>query len=300
MTAIGIFQIGLLVLVLLALVKPLGTYMARVYEGKSPLGLDRVLGPFERLTYRLAGVRADAEMGWKAYAVALLLFNLLGVLALYVVQRLQALLPLNPQNVPAVAPDLAFNTAVSFATNTNWQSYSGEVALSYLTQMLGLTVQNFVSAATGMAVLVALVRGLTRKQATDVGNFWVDLTRGTLYILLPLSLVLAISLVSQGVVQTLAPYKAVALVQPYTRDDGTTVDTQTLALGPAASQVAIKQLGTNGGGFFGVNSVHPFENPNPLSNFLQCLAILLIPAGLCYTFGRMVGDTGRAGQCWRR
>ncbi|CAA9380283.1 MAG: Potassium-transporting ATPase A chain [uncultured Phycisphaerae bacterium] len=291
MTAVGILQIGLLVLVLLALVKPLGTYMARVYEGKSPLGLDRVLGPVERLTYRLAGVRADAEMGWKAYAVALLLFNLLGLIAVYGVQRLQGLLPLNPQDLPAVAPDLSFNTAVSFATNTNWQSYSGEVALSYLTQMLGLTVQNFVSAATGMAVLVALIRGLARKQATAVGNFWVDLTRGTLYILLPLSFVLAVALASQGVVQTFSPHKTVALVQPYTKHDGTRVDTQTLALGPAASQIAIKQLGTNGGGFFGVNSAHPFENPTPLSNFLQCLAILLIPASLCYTFGRMVGDT---------
>ena len=291
MTAIGIFQIGLFVLVLLALVRPLGTYMARVYEGKSTFGLDRVVGPVERLIYRLAGVRADAEMGWKAYAVALLLFNLLGVLAVYAVQRLQALLPLNPQNLPAVAPDLSFNTAVSFATNTNWQSYSGEVAMSYLTQMLGLTVQNFVSAATGMAVLVALVRGLARRQAAAVGNFWVDLTRGTLYILLPLSFVLAVALVSQGVVQTFSPYKTVGLVQPYTDDDGARVETQTLALGPAASQVAIKQLGTNGGGFFGVNSAHPFENPTPLSNVLQCLAILLIPASLCYTFGRMVGDT---------
>jgi K+-transporting ATPase ATPase A chain len=288
-TANSVIQIGLFVAVLLALVRPLGAYMARVYEGKSIL-LERVLGPVERLIYRACGVRADAEMGWRAYAAAVLAFSLLGVLGAYGVQRLQGVLPLNPQGLAGVKPDLAFNTATSFVSNTNWQSYSGETTLSYLTQMLALTVQNFASAATGMAVLVALIRGLARRSATTVGNFWVDLTRSTLYIMLPLSLVVAVVLVSQGVVQTLSPYKTVALVQPTKDADGKSVAEQTLALGPAASQIAIKQLGTNGGGFFGVNSAHPFENPTPLSNFLQILSILLIPAALCYTFGRMVGD----------
>ena len=291
MTTNSYVQIGLFVLVLLALVRPLGAYMARVYEGESLPVLGRVLGPAERLLYRLAGVRPAEESGWRTYAAGLLLFNLLGLLAVYGLQRAQHLLPLNPQGQAAVPPDLSFNTAVSFATNTNWQSYSGESSLSYLTQMLGLTVQNFVSAATGMAVLAALARGLARRSATTIGNFWADLTRGTLYILLPLSLVLALALVSQGVVQTFAAYQTVPLVQPLAGPDGKPVAEQVLALGPAASQVAIKQLGTNGGGFFGVNSAHPFENPTPLSNFVQMVAILLIPAALTYTFGRMVGDT---------
>ena len=290
MTANGVFQIGLFIAVLLALVKPLGAYMARVYEGKRLL-LGRVLGPVERLVYRLCGVKADAEQTWRAYALSVLAFSFLGVLAVYAVQRLQGVLPLNPQGMAGVKPDLAFNTATSFVSNTNWQSYSGEAALSYLTQMVALTVQNFVSAATGMAVLVALIRGLARRSASTLGNFWVDLTRTTLYILLPLSSVLALALVSQGVVQTLAPYKIIALVQPTKDADGKVMTEQTLALGPAASQIAIKQLGTNGGGFFGVNSAHPFENPTPLSNFLQLISILLIPAALCYTFGKMVGDT---------
>jgi potassium-transporting ATPase potassium-binding subunit len=290
MTAQGIFQIVLYLAVLLALVKPLGWYMARVYEGRS-CGLDRVLGPLERLIYRLAGVRADDEMRWTTYAWAMLLFNVLGLAAVFGLQLLQGVLPLNPQHLGAVKPDLAFNTAVSFATNTNWQSYSGETTLSYLVQMLGLTVQNFVSAATGMAVLVALVRGIARRSASTIGSFWVDLTRTTLYILLPLALVLAIALVSQGVVQTFRPYQEVNLLQPVKDADGRAIETQTVAVGPAASQVAIKQLGTNGGGFFNVNSSHPLENPTPLSNFLEMLAILLIPAALCYTFGKMVGDT---------
>jgi K+-transporting ATPase ATPase A chain len=260
--------------------------MARVYESKPLFGIDKILGPLERLIYRLCGVRASDEMSWKSYAVAVLLFNVLGLLAVYLLQRVQGTLPLNPAGMAAVAPDLSFNTAVSFATNTNWQSYGGESTLSYLTQMLALTVQNFVSAATGMAVLVAMIRGFVRRQASNIGNFWVDLTRTTLYILIPLSLVLALLLVSQGVVQTFSAYQTVDLVQP----SGDTT-TQTLALGPAASQVAIKQLGTNGGGFFNVNSSHPFENATPFSNFLECLAILLIPAALCYTFGKMVGDT---------
>ncbi|MGB7160855.1 MAG: potassium-transporting ATPase subunit KdpA [Tepidisphaeraceae bacterium] len=293
MTANGIFQIVLYVLVLLALAKPLGSFMARVYEGKSLFGLDRLLGPIERLVYRVAGVRAGDEMTWKTYAVAVLLFNLFGLLAVYALQRLQGVLPLNPAGLGAVAPDLSFNTAVSFASNTNWQSYSGESTMSYLTQMLGLTVQNFVSAATGMAVLVAVIRGVSRRTTQVIGNFWVDLTRSTLYILLPLSFVLAVALVSQGVVQTFSPYKTVALVQPVAPAEAGSpmVTEQTIAVGPAASQIAIKQLGTNGGGFFGTNSAHPLENPTPLSNFLEMLAILLIPVGLCYTFGRMVGDT---------
>jgi len=290
MTANGILQIALYLVVLIALAKPLGSYMARVYEGRT-CGLDRVLGPLERLIYRTAGVRPDAEMKWTTYAWAMLLFNLLGLLAVFVLQLVQGPLPLNPQGLAAVKPDLAFNTAVSFATNTNWQSYSGETTLSYLVQMLGLTVQNFVSAATGMAVLVALIRGIVRRSAGTIGNFWVDLTRTTLYILLPLAMVLAVALVSQGVVQTFQPYQQVQLLQPARDASGQTIESQTIAVGTVASQVAIKQLGTNGGGFFNVNSCHPFENPTPLSNFLEILAILLIPAALCYTFGKMVGDT---------
>jgi potassium-transporting ATPase potassium-binding subunit len=310
MTTFGWLQIVLYVAVLLALAKPLGAYMARVYDGQ-PCGLDRVWGPVERLIYRLCGTNREEGMGWKTYAGAVLLFNLLGVLAVYGLQRVQSGLGANPAGMGAVAPDLAFNTAISFATNTNWQSYSGETTLSYLTQMLGLTVQNFVSAATGMAVLVALIRGLRGRQIRDLGNFWVDLVRSTLYILLPLAVVLAAALVSQGVVQTFASYKTVPLAQatsyeqPKTGADGqpvkdaagkdvmetVTVTEQVLPLGPAAGQIAIKQLGTNGGGFFGTNSAHPFENPTPLSNFLESLAILLIPAAMCYTFGRMVGDT---------
>jgi len=310
MTTNGYIQLGLYMVVLIALAKPLGAYMARVYEGR-PFGLDRVLGPLERLIYRVSGVRADEEMGWQTYAWAMMLFNLAGFVAVYALQRLQGMLPLNPQGFGAVSSDSSFNTAVSFATNTNWQGYAGETTMSYLTQMLGLTVQNFLSAAAGMAVLVALIRGLARRSAQTIGNFWVDLTRSTLYILLPLSLVLAVALVSQGVVQTFGPYAKVSVVQPTTYDEPVTdadgkpaldeksqpktkrsvLMEQMLAVGPAASQIAIKQLGTNGGGFFNVNSAHPFENPTPLSNFLELLAILLIPAALCYTFGVMVKDT---------
>ena len=298
MTATGLVQIALYLIVLIALVKPLGLYMARVYEGRSTL-LDRLFGPIERLIYRVSGIRPEAGMNWPTYAVALLIFNLCGLLVVYVLQRVQAALPLNPQGLGAVSPDSAFNTAVSFATNTNWQGYGGEVTMSYLTQMLALTVQNFVSAATGMAVLIALIRGLRKAPPSSktgevkegVGNFWVDLTRTTLYILLPLSLILAIVLVSQGVVQNFNPYQPVSLVQATTAANGAAVTTQVLPMGPAASQIAIKQLGTNGGGFFNVNSAHPFENPTPLSNFLEMLSILLIPAALCYTFGQMVKDT---------
>lgn len=287
MTLNGYLQPGLFLVVLLALIKPLGWYMARVYQDQ-PVGLDRVLGPVERLIYRVCGVRAEEEMSWKTYALALLLFNCGGWLLLYVILRLQGVLPLNPADMPAIGPDTAYNIAASFVTNTNWQSYSGEATLSYLAQMVGLTTQNFVSAAMGMAVLAALARGMSRHSAQTIGNFWVDLTRSTLYILLPLSLVLALILVSQGVVQTLAPYQTVPLVQATTDADG---NMQVIARGPAASQIAIKQLGTNGGGFFNVNSAHPLENPTALSNFLEMLAILLIPAALTYTFGKMVGDT---------
>ncbi len=274
MTANGLLQIGLYFAVLITLAKPLGWYMARVYEGK-PVLLDRVLGPVERFIYRLGGVRPTEEMNWKVYAFAVLLFNGLGLLVVYLLQRGQGSLPLNPQNLPAVTPDSSFNTAVSFASNTNWQGYSGEVTMSYLTQMLGLTVQNFVSAAGGMAVLVALIRSISRRSAKTIGNFWVDLVRSTLYILLPLSIILALLLVSQGVVQTFGDYKTVHTVQ------GTAgSEEQLIAVGPAASQIAIKQLGTNGGGFFNVNSAHPFENPTPFSDFLELLSILLIPASV--------------------
>lgn len=282
-------EIAFFFVVLLALVKPLGWYMARVYRDQ-PCGLDRFIRPIETGLYRLSGINPGAEMSWRQYAIAVTIFNVLGILAVYGLQRAQGLLPLNPQKLAAVAPDLAFNTAISFASNTNWQAYSGESTLSYLTQMLGLTVQNFLSAATGMAVLVALIRGLTRRSSSTIGNFWVDMTRSTLYILLPLSMLLGVALISQGVVQSLSPATEVTLMEPGVDADGRPVTTQMIPLGPAASQIAIKQLGTNGGGFFGVNSAHPLENPTPFSNFLQILAILLIPAALCYTFGEMVAD----------
>jgi K+-transporting ATPase ATPase A chain len=310
MTGSSMLQMLLYVAVLLLAAKPLGTYMARIYTGE-PTWISRALGPLERLVYRICGVDETADMSWVRYALAAMLFNVLGLLVVYALQRLQNVLPLNPQGLGAVTPDSSFNTAVSFATNTNWQGYGGETTMSYLTQMLGLTVQNFVSAATGMAVLVALIRGFARKNAQGLGNFWVDMTRSTLHILLPLAIVLALVQVSQGVVQTFSPYQTVPLLQPVEYDapkldaqgqpmkdeKGNAVTEkavqkeQVIAVGPAASQVAIKQLGTNGGGFFNVNSSHPLENPTPLSNFLEMLAILLIPGALCYTFGRMVGDT---------
>jgi len=283
-------QIGLYLIVLLLLVKPLGSFMARVYEGERTF-LSPVLGPVERFIYRLIGVKPQEEMDWKTYAFAMLLFSLVGLITLYGLQRLQAILPLNPQNLGAVAPDLSFNTSVSFNTNTNWQSYGGETTMSYLTQMIGLAVHNFLSAAIGMAVLVALIRGFVKHTAQTIGNAWVDMTRSTLYILIPLSLILAVVLVSQGVVQTFGSSQKAQLLQPTQDANGQTVTEQTIAVGPAASQIAIKQLGTNGGGFFNVNSAHPLENPTPLSNFLEMLALLLIPAALCYTFGKMVKDT---------
>ncbi|MGB8252906.1 MAG: potassium-transporting ATPase subunit KdpA, partial [Anaerolineaceae bacterium] len=272
-------------IVLLTLVKPLGLYMARIYLGERTF-LSTVLAPVERFFYHLAGIKSDEEMGWKTYAGALLLFNLIGLFVLYLLLRLQHVLPLNPQGLSSITSDLAFNISVSFTTNTNWQSYGGETTLSYLTQMFGLTTQNFLSAATGMSVLIALIRGIARHTTHKLGNFWVDLTRSTFYILMPLACILAMVLVSQGVVQTLRPYPVARVL-----DQTTGTATQTLPLGPVASQVAIKQLGTNGGGYFNVNSAHPFENPTPFSNFLEMLAILLIPAALTYTYGKMVGDT---------
>jgi K+-transporting ATPase ATPase A chain len=289
-TANAVLQLVLYCVLLVAVAKPLGGYMARVYQGDANIA-QKVLGPLERLIYAVLRVDSKEEMTWKTYAIAALLFNLAGFLVVYVLQRTQGILPGNPAGLTAVTPDSSFNTAVSFASNTNWQGYGGETTLSYLTQMVGLTVQNFVSAATGMAVLVALIRGFSRKTTSDLGSFWVDLVRTTLYILLPLSIVGAVVLVSQGVVQTFHAYGSATLLEATKDADGKAVTDQILALGPAASQVIIKQLGTNGGGFFNVNSAHPFENPTAISNFVEMFSILVIPAALCYTFGKMVGDT---------
>jgi K+-transporting ATPase ATPase A chain len=298
MSGYGLFQVLLYFVVLTALAIPLGAFMASVFRGQRTF-LTPVLGPVERFVYRASGVQADDAMGWKRYALAALLFNVLGALVVYTLQRLQGVLPLNPQGFAAVAPDSSFNTAVSFATNTNWQGYGGESTMSHLTQMLGLGVQNFLSAATAMAVLIALLRAFMRNQSSTIGNFWVDMTRSTLYVLLPLSLALAPALVSEGVVQNFKPAQRVPLLEaaevvtpakngaPQRTE---TITEQVLPQGPAASRVAIKQLGTNGGGFFNVNSAHPYENPTPLSNFFEVVAILLIPAGLCFAFGRLVND----------
>ena len=285
----GTLQVVLYFIVLIALAKPLGLFMAKVLEGEKHF-LSPVLGWLERIIYRLTGTRAEESQGWKAYAISILLFNLIGTLVVYGIQRLQGMLPLNPGTMAPVSPDSSFNTAVSFATNTNWQGYGGESTMSYLTQMLALGVQNFLSAATGIAVLAALIRGFRSRETTKLGNAWVDLTRSTLYILLPLSIVLGVVLVSQGTVQTFKPAIKATLVQATKDTDGKPVTEQVIPIGPVASQVAIKQLGTNGGGFYNVNSAHPIENPTPLSNFLQTLAILLIPAALCVTFGQMVKD----------
>jgi len=280
MTLNGWTQIAVYFAVLTALVVPLGRFMARVFQGERTF-LTPVLGPVERGLYRIAGVDETREQHWITYTVAMLLFNAAGFLCVYALMRLQGLLPLNPAGMSAVAPDLTFNTAVSFATNTNWQNYGGESTLSYLTQMVGLTTQNFVSAATGIALAVALIRGFARASAKTVGNFWVDLTRCTLYVLLPLSIIAALFLVWQGVPQNLGAYV-----------DATTLEgaKQTISQGPAASQIAIKQLGTNGGGFWNANSAVPYENPTPLSNFVEAIYILLISAALTHTFGRMVKD----------
>ncbi len=308
MTETGVFQIILYLAIIVALVKPLGWYVARVYENK-PSGLG-LLNSVEYFIYRCGGIQVQEEMDWIKYLTAMLLFNLMGLLLVYLIQRCQLFFPFNPEHFSSVEPTLAFNTAASFVTNTNWQAYGGENSLSYLTQMLGLTVQNFLSAATGMSLLMAFIRGLVRHEVTCLGNFWVDTVRGILYILLPLSLILAIILSSQGVIQNFKPYQKENLVQQFNyqtqltdssgkiiKDDNgnpkletKVITQQVIPMGPVASQIAIKQLGTNGGGFFNTNSAHPFENPTPLSNFFEMLAILLIPAALCYTFGMMVND----------
>ncbi len=293
MTLNGWLQISAFIAVVLLLAKPMGTYLSRVFECRRTF-LDPVLVPCERLLYRMTGIHPEDEMRWTEYAVAMLIFSAATLLLTYLVERLQAVLPWNPQHLPGVESALALNTAISFTTNTNWQSYVPESTMSYLTQMLGLATHNFWSAAVGLALAIAFVRGIARKETKTLGNFWVDLTRGTLWVLLPVSIVFALALVSQGVVQNLRPYDAVKLVEPQhvTGADGKaqTITTQSIAQGPVASQEAIKMLGTNGGGFFNTNSAHPFENPTPLSNFLQMVAIFLIPAGLCVTLGQMVGS----------
>jgi len=280
MKGMDLFQLVFFIVLFLLLAWPFGRYMASVYTGKRTF-LDPVLKPLEKLFYKLSGVDPDHEMGWWEYAAAVMAFNILGIVLLFVILLVQGYLPLNPQHFPGVKWDLALNTAVSFVTNTNWQNYGGESTMSYLSQMSGLVVQQFVSAATGMAVLVALIRGLIRRQANSVGNFWVDLTRTALWILLPVAIVFALAFASQGVIQTLHPYVAAQTLEGAQ---------QNIALGPVASMEAIKMLGSNGGGFFNVNSAHPFENPTPLTNLLTMLLIILIPAGLVFTFGHMVGD----------
>ncbi|EKO39647.1 MAG: K+-transporting ATPase, KdpA [Solidesulfovibrio magneticus str. Maddingley MBC34] len=295
MTINAVLQLSLFLILLLLLSWPLGLYAARVYQGQ-PCGLDKILGPLERLLYRLSGVDPAREMNWKTYALAMTGLNALGLLAVYGLERLQGGLPLNPLGLPGVDPFVALNTAISFASNTNWQAYAGETTMSILTQMLGLAVQNFLSAATGMAVAVAVIRGIARRETTSLGNFWQDATRSVLYILLPLSLVLALALIWQGVPQTFTAQVEAGWIDPSAvsasaPDSQTAPPTgQSLILGPVASQVAIKQLGTNGGGYYNANSAHPFENPTPLTNLLEMLAILLIPAAFCHTFGAMVGD----------
>ena len=292
-----LIQVGLYLALLFLLAKPMGLWIAKVMEGKSNIA-NRLGRPLERLIYRALGIKPEVEMSWKQYAIALLLFNIVGIIVVYFIQRWQAWLPLNPQQLSAVSVDSSLNTAVSFVTNTNWQGYAGESTMSYLTQMLALTVQNFLSAATGIGVVIALIRGFARHTAQTIGNFWVDMTRTVLYILLPLSFIFAMVLMGQGVIQNFDAYKEVTTLQPtaYSVTDAAGKQTtelttiQTLAMGPVASQEAIKMIGTNGGGFFNANSAHPFENPTPLSNFLQMLAIFLIPAGLCFAFGLMVGD----------
>lgn len=280
MTASGILQIIIYCTLLFLLVKPLGIYMHRVFEGERTF-LSPLLKPVEKLIYRVCGIDPHSEMRWTTYTIAMLLFNFVGLLLLYAILRLQHLLPWNQMKFAGTSPDQSFNIAVSFVTNTNWQSYAGETTLSYFSQMIGLTLQNFVSAAVGMAMAVAVIRGFAQRSVSEIGNFWVDLTRSWLYVLLPLAVVLALFLVSQGVVQNLSPYTSATTIEGAR---------QTIPQGPAASQIAIKELGTNGGGFFNANSSHPFENPTPLSNFIEMLAILLIPAALTYTFGHYVGD----------
>jgi potassium-transporting ATPase potassium-binding subunit len=305
MTANGWFQIALFFLAVLAVTKPLGSFMARVFN-RERTWLDPLLRPVERLVYRLTCVDEQHEMRWTEYAVAMLLFSAVSMLLLYVMQRVQQWLPWNPQKLAAVAPDLAFNTAASFTTNTNWQNYAGEATMSYLTQMAGLAYHNFISAAVGIALAIAFIRGISRREKDTIGNFWVDMTRATLWVLLPICLGGALALVSQGVVQNLRPYDTVKLLEKQTVQmtgaDGKTttkeITEQTIAQGPVASQEAIKMLGTNGGGFFNANSAHPFENPTPLSNFLEMWAIFAIPAGLTYTLGKMTGSQRHGWAVW--
>jgi K+-transporting ATPase ATPase A chain len=290
MTLWGWAQITIFFVILVLITKPLGSFISLVFEGRENF-LTPVVGPLERFLYRLTGINPDEEMDWKTYLVAMLLFSMVGVAFLYLLLRMQGVFPLNPQKVGNVAPDQALNTAVSFVTNTNWQNYGGENGLSYLTQMLGLTVQNFLSAAVGMALLAAFIRGFSRYSGSTLGNFWADMIRSTLYVLLPLSMIVALFLVAQGSVQTFAPSIQVHLLQPEIAANGQRITTQTIAVGPAASQIAIKHLGTNGGGFFNANAAHPFENPTPLTNMVLMLAETAIPAALTYTFGKMVGNT---------
>ena len=289
----GWLQISLFIAAVLLLAKPMGTYLTRVFEGRKTF-LDPILVPCERLLYRETGIKPEQEMRWTEYAVSMLVFSAVTALLTYVIERLQHLLPLNPQHQPGVEPVLALNTAISFTTNTNWQSYVPETTMSYLTQMLGLATHNFWSAAVGMALAIAFIRGIARRETNTLGNFWVDLTRGTLWVLLPISIVFSLALVSQGVVQNFKAYDSAKILEPQkvvgTDGKTTIVDTQTIAQGPVASQEAIKMLGTNGGGFFNTNSAHPFENPTPLTNFFQMLSIFLLPAGLAITLGQMVGS----------
>ena len=295
----GWIQLALYILVLLLLTKPVGLYLIRVLDAGGRTFLDPALRPVERLLYRLLGLNPKKEQDWKQYTLSLLAFSLAGLLFTYAILRLQHVLPLNPQEFGPVSPDLAFNTAASFATNTNWQNYAGEITLSYFSQMVGLVFHNFVSAAVGIAVAAALVRGIARPSAKTVGNFWVDLVRLNLYLLLPLSLVFALFLVSQGVVQNFKPYEKATLVEPSNlqapKNDSAA---QTIAQGPTASQAAIKMLGTNGGGFFNANASHPYENPTPLSNFIQMLLIFLIPSGLTYYLGRKVKNQRHGWAVW--
>ncbi len=289
----GWLQIAVFIVAVLVLARPVGSYITRVFERRRTF-LDPVLKPCERVLYRLTGVDPEAEMTWSQYGFATLLFSAASLVLTYVVQRLQHLLPLNPQHLPGVPADLAFNTAISFTSNTNWQAYVPETTMSYLTEMVGLATHNFWSAAVGLALAIAFIRGIARRESKTIGSFWVDLTRGTFWVLLPLALIVALALISQGVVQNLRPYDTAKLVEPQqvpsTDGKTATLTTQTIAQGPVASQEAIKMLGTNGGGFFNTNSAHPFENPTPLSNFLEMLSIFLIPAALTVTLGQMVGS----------
>jgi potassium-transporting ATPase potassium-binding subunit len=318
MDGMGWLQLAVFIAALLAVTKPLGVYLTHVLDPAGRTYLDPVLKPVERITYALIGTERTGEQDWKGYAVSVLVFSTASLIFTYAILRLQKYLPLNPQGLSGVSPDLAFNTATSFTTNTNWQSYAGESTMSYFSQMVGLTFHNFVSAATGIAVAAALVRGIARKKTTELGNFWVDLTRVCLYLLLPICLVYSVFLISQGMIQNFKPYDTARLVEPYTAHvpqkdaDGQEVkdaqgkavptdlrvETQTIAQGPMASQVAIKNLGTNGGGFFNANAAHPYENPTPLANFIQMLAIFAIPSALTYYLGRTVRNQKHGWSVW--